>query len=72
MVKRVLVVDDDPAQRRILEEMIKRLGYEARVAQGGEPSALNICILSLKGSATSKLRATLSVSHHREIRIDTT
>ncbi|MGE0701397.1 MAG: sigma-54-dependent transcriptional regulator [Hyphomicrobiaceae bacterium] len=36
MVKRVLVVDDDPAQRRILEEMIKRLGYEARVAQGGD------------------------------------
>ena len=36
MSKRVLVVDDDPAQRRILEEMIKRLGYEARTAQGGE------------------------------------
>ena len=36
MVKRVLVVDDDPAQRRILEEMIKRLGYETRVAEGGE------------------------------------
>jgi DNA-binding NtrC family response regulator len=36
MVKRVLVVDDDPAQRRILEEMIKRLGYETRIAQGGD------------------------------------
>ncbi len=36
MSKRVLVVDDDPAQRRILEEMIKRLGYDARTAQGGE------------------------------------
>ena len=36
MSKRVLVVDDDPAQRRILEEMIKRLGYETRTAQGGE------------------------------------
>ncbi|MGE0767334.1 MAG: sigma-54-dependent transcriptional regulator [Hyphomicrobiaceae bacterium] len=36
MVKRVLVVDDDPAQRRILEEMIKRLGYEARIAQSGD------------------------------------
>ncbi len=36
MVKRVLVVDDDPVQRRILEEMIKRLGYETRVAHSGD------------------------------------
>ena len=36
MSKRVLVVDDDPAQRRILEEAIKRLGYETKTAQGGE------------------------------------
>ena len=36
MVKRVLIVDDDPAQRRILEEMIKRLGFETRLAQGGD------------------------------------
>ncbi len=36
MAKRVLIVDDDPAQRRILEEMIKRLGFEVRTAQGGE------------------------------------
>jgi DNA-binding NtrC family response regulator len=36
MVKRVLVVDDDPAQRRILEEAIKRLGYETKAVQGGD------------------------------------
>jgi DNA-binding NtrC family response regulator len=36
MAKRVLIVDDDPAQRRILEESIKRLGYETKTAQGGE------------------------------------
>ena len=36
MVKRVLVVDDDPAQRRILEETIKRLGYETKAVQGGD------------------------------------
>jgi len=35
MVKRVLVVDDDPAQRRILEETIKRLGFEVRTAASG-------------------------------------
>src|SRR6185295_2074414 len=36
MPKLVLIVDDDPVQRRILEGTIKRLGYETRTAQGGE------------------------------------
>jgi len=36
MPKLVLIVDDDPAQRRILEETIRRLGFETRTAQGGE------------------------------------
>ena len=36
MAKRVLIVDDDPIQRRILEEHIRRLGYETKSAQGGE------------------------------------
>jgi DNA-binding NtrC family response regulator len=36
MSKRVLIVDDDPAQRRILEETIKRLGYDTKTAQSGE------------------------------------
>ncbi len=36
MAKRVLIVDDDPVQRRLLEEMIKRLGYETKIAQGGD------------------------------------
>src|SRR5712671_1992788 len=36
MAKLVLIVDDDPAQRRILEETIKRLGFEIKSAQGGE------------------------------------
>jgi len=36
MVKRVLVVDDDPVQRRMLEECIKRCGYEVKSAAGGE------------------------------------
>ncbi|MDX2201329.1 MAG: sigma-54 dependent transcriptional regulator [Hyphomicrobiaceae bacterium] len=41
MPKLVLVVDDDPAQRRILEETIRRFGYETKTAQGGE-QALSI------------------------------
>ncbi len=36
MVQCVLVVDDDPAQRRILEETIKRFGYRTLTADGGE------------------------------------
>jgi DNA-binding NtrC family response regulator len=36
MSKRVLIVDDDPVQRRLLEETIKRFGYETRTAAGGE------------------------------------
>jgi DNA-binding NtrC family response regulator len=36
MAKRVLIVDDDPAQRRILEETIKRLGFETKSANSGE------------------------------------
>ncbi len=36
MAKRVLIVDDDPVQRRLLEEMLKKFGFETRTAQGGE------------------------------------
>ena len=35
MAQLVLVVDDDPAQRRILEENIKRFGYRVLTADGG-------------------------------------
>lgn len=36
MPKRVLVVDDDPTQRRILEETIKRFGYNVETVDGGD------------------------------------
>lgn len=36
MPKRVLVVDDDPVQRRILEETIKRFGYVVAGAGSGD------------------------------------
>jgi len=36
MAKRVLIVDDDPAQRRILEEQIRRLGYETKSVPSGD------------------------------------
>ena len=31
----VLIVDDDPVQRRLLEAMVRRFGYEARTADSG-------------------------------------
>lgn len=36
MAKRVLIVDDDPAQRRILEETIRRMGFETKSLSSGE------------------------------------
>src|SRR5439155_12463827 len=32
----VLIVDDDPVQRRLLEAMVQRFGYQAMVAEGGD------------------------------------
>ena len=43
MPKRVLIVDDDPAQRRILETIIKRLGYDTKAAASGD-QALDILL----------------------------
>ncbi|MEO1793220.1 MAG: response regulator, partial [Pseudomonadota bacterium] len=36
MPKCILIVDDEPTQRRLLEEVIKRLGYQTRTASSGE------------------------------------
>ena len=35
MTSRVLIVEDEPAQRRILEEMVKRFGFETVTAENG-------------------------------------
>ncbi|MFN3657502.1 MAG: sigma-54-dependent transcriptional regulator [Pseudolabrys sp.] len=35
----VLVVDDDPVQRRLLEAMVQRFGYRATTADGGDAAA---------------------------------
>lgn len=49
MPQRVLVVDDDPAQRRILEETIKRLGFDTKTAASGE-QALELLMGPERGS----------------------
>ena len=35
MSERILIVDDDPVQRRLLDNMVRRFGYEAVLAEGG-------------------------------------
>jgi DNA-binding NtrC family response regulator len=36
MVERVLIVDDDPVQRRLLDNMARKFGYEPLLADSGE------------------------------------
>ena len=36
MATRVLVVDDDPVQRRLIDAMLRRFGYEPEVMERGE------------------------------------
>src|SRR5579885_250192 len=39
MSETVLIVDDDPVQRRLLENMVQRFGYRTLVAEGGDSAA---------------------------------
>ena len=39
MSETVLIVDDDPVQRRLLETMVQRFGYAALMAEGGDAAA---------------------------------
>ena len=51
----ILIVDDDPVQRRLLEAMIRRFGYEPRLAESGDtaltmltaPEGANIALVIL-------------------------
>ncbi len=36
MAERVLIVDDDPVARRLVENMVSRAGYEPVIAEGGD------------------------------------
>ncbi len=39
MSESVLIVDDDPVQRRLLEAMVQRFGYRTLLAEGGDAAA---------------------------------
>ena len=60
MPKRVLVVDDDPAQRRILEETIKRFGYNVATAESGDKA-----LAALKADAATTSASSCSTSSCR-------
>ena len=36
MSELILIVDDDPVQRRLLEAMARRFGYDVMTAEGGD------------------------------------
>ena len=36
MSERVLIVDDDPVQRRLLDHMVRKFGYEPAIAESGD------------------------------------
>src|SRR5262249_21191973 len=36
MSERILIVDDDPVQRRLLDNMVRKFGYEPVLADGGD------------------------------------
>jgi len=36
MAEQILIVDDDPVQRRLLDAMARRFGYEVMIAEGGD------------------------------------
>ena len=44
MTERILIVDDDPVQRRLLEAMLGRFGYAAAVAEGGEAAVRRLTV----------------------------
>ena len=51
MSETVLIVDDDPVQRRLLEAMVERFGYQALVAEGGDAA-----IAAARRAAAHRLR----------------
>ena len=51
MTARVLIVDDDPVQRRLLDNMVRKFGHEPVVAESGDAAAA-----LLTGGETLRLR----------------
>jgi len=50
----VLIVDDDPVQRRLLENMVRRFGYEVMIAEGGDAA-----VALLSGPDAARINAVI-------------
>jgi len=59
MVERILIVDDDPVQRRLLDNLVRKFGYEPLVAEGGDAA---VAVLS-PGNVPFVLEAFRSNEH---------
>ena len=49
MISTVLIADDDPVQRRLLEAMVRRFGYETECVEGGEAALARMLAVDRPG-----------------------
>lgn len=73
MSKTVLIVDDDPAQRRLLQAAVERQGFATRMAEDGEQAiaqaadpAVDVMLLDLIMPGVSGMEALAQIRQKRE------
>jgi CheY-like chemotaxis protein len=52
MVERILIADDDAVQRRLVENMVVRCGYEAIVVESGDAAIARLTDLAAPWCST--------------------
>ena len=52
MAATILIVDDDPVQRRLVENMVQKCGYEAVVADSGDAAIAMLTGSGLRQQST--------------------
>ena len=62
MSERILIVDDDPVQRRLVDNMVRKFGYEPLIAETGE-QAVAMCT----GPAAAVSYTHLTLPTNREV-----
>lgn len=73
MTKTVLIVDDDPAQRRLLQAAVERQGFATRLAEDGAQAiaqaadpAIDVILLDLIMPGVSGMEAMVQIRQKRE------